>query len=221
MADDRHASQRKASGREHAGHEDFARATAAAYFPEQGLVVVDLESGAKFAFPPRIAQGLAGGAQDQLQDIEITPGGYGLLWPKLDAALSVRGMLLGFFGSESWTEALARRDGRMSAVSKAVAARTNRTHMPKNSRIGASLDDFLEGEGIFETTQAKAIKEVIAWQLAEAMKAQSLSKTKIAALLRTSRSQVDRLLDPTADVKLSTLERAAALVGRRVHIDLI
>ncbi len=89
------------------------------------------------------------------------------------------------------------------------------------ARIGSTLDDFLKGEGIYEETQTKAIKEVVAWELAEAMKAQSLSKTRMATLLKTSRSQVDRLLDPTADVTLSTLQRAAALVGRKVQIELV
>lgn len=87
--------------------------------------------------------------------------------------------------------------------------------------IGSTLDDFLKEEGIYEETQTKAIKEVVAWELAEAMKAQSLSKTRMATLLKTSRSQIDRLLDPTSDVTLSTLQRAAALVGRKVRIELV
>ena len=87
--------------------------------------------------------------------------------------------------------------------------------------LGSSLDDFLKEEGIFEQTQNRAIKEVIAWQLAQAMQEQSLSKTRMAALLQTSRSQLDRLLDPDSDVTLSTLERAAALVGRKLSITLI
>lgn len=91
----------------------------------------------------------------------------------------------------------------------------------KNQHLGSSLDAFLKEEGIFEETQSIAIKEVIAWQLAEAMKARSLSKARMAVLLKTSRSQIDRLLDPTADVTLSTLQRAAALVGRKVHIELV
>ncbi len=87
-------------------------------------------------------------------------------------------------------------------------------------RVGSTLDDFLKGEGDFEHAQAIAIKEVIAWQLAQAMKEKSVSKSRMATLLKTSRTQVDRLLDPTADVTLSSLQRAAALVGRRLQIDL-
>ena len=87
--------------------------------------------------------------------------------------------------------------------------------------LGSSLDDFLKEEGIFEQTQNRAIKEVIAWQLTQAMQEQSLSKTRKADLLQTSRSQLDRLLDPSSDVTLSTLERAAALVGRKLSITLV
>lgn len=87
--------------------------------------------------------------------------------------------------------------------------------------LGSSLDDFLREEGILEQTQTRAIKEVIAWQLAQAMQEQSLSKTRMAALLQTSRSQLDRLLDPDSDVTLSSLERAAALLGRKLSVTLI
>jgi len=88
-------------------------------------------------------------------------------------------------------------------------------------RMGSSIDNFLKEEGIFEETQAQAIKEVIAWQLTEAMKKNKISKNKMAALLKTSRTQVDRLLDPKNDITLSSLQRAAAMVGRRVSIELV
>jgi len=65
------------------------------------------------------------------------------------------------------------------------------------------------------------IKEVVAWQLAEAMRARKISKNKMAKLLKTSRTQVDRLLDPKNDTTLSSLQRAAAMVGRRVSIELV
>ena len=86
---------------------------------------------------------------------------------------------------------------------------------------GSTLDDFLKDEGVFEESQALAVKEVVVWQLSEAMQQRSLSKTQLATMLKTSRSQVDRLLDPTRDVTLSTLQRAAALVGRKVQIELV
>ncbi len=87
--------------------------------------------------------------------------------------------------------------------------------------IGSNLDDFLKEEGIYEETQARVIKEVIAWQLAEAMKKKNISKARMALLLKTSRTQVDRLLDPKNDITLSSLQRAAAIVGRRVSIELV
>ena len=87
--------------------------------------------------------------------------------------------------------------------------------------MGSSIDAFLQEEGIFEETQAQAIKEVVAWQLAEAMKQKNISKNKMATLLKTSRTQVDRLLDPNNDITLGSLQRAAAMVGRRVNIELV
>ena len=87
--------------------------------------------------------------------------------------------------------------------------------------IGSSIDDFLKEEGIFEEAQAQAIKEVVAWQLAEAMKKQKISKNKLATLLKTSRTQVDRILDPKNDITLGSLQRTAAMVGRRVRIELV
>jgi antitoxin HicB len=87
--------------------------------------------------------------------------------------------------------------------------------------MGSSIDDFLKQEGIFEETQAQAIKEVVAWQLAEAMKKKKISKSRMAVMLRTSRSQVDRLLDSRDDITLLSLQRAAAMVGKRVSIELV
>ncbi len=87
--------------------------------------------------------------------------------------------------------------------------------------LGSGIDDFLKDEGIFDESQAEAIKEVVAWQLGQAMKKKKISKARMATLLKTSRSQVDRLLDPKNDITLSSLQRAAAMVGRRVMIELI
>ena len=87
--------------------------------------------------------------------------------------------------------------------------------------LGSTIDSFLKEENIFEETQARAIKEVVAWQLAKAMKKKKISKSQLAELLKTSRSQVDRILDPKRDITLSSLQRAAALVGRRVQVELV
>lgn len=86
---------------------------------------------------------------------------------------------------------------------------------------GSSLDDFLQEEGQLEESQALAVKEVLVWELHRAMQAQALSKSRLAVLLKTSRSQVDRLLDPRRDVTLSTLQRAAAIVGLKLQIELV
>jgi len=91
----------------------------------------------------------------------------------------------------------------------------------RNRHIGSSLDDLLKEEGIFEDVQVQAIKEVVAWQLEEAMKKRKLSKARLAKMLRTSRTQVNRLLDPESDITLSSLQRAAALVGRQVRLELV
>lgn len=87
--------------------------------------------------------------------------------------------------------------------------------------MGSSIDSFLKEEGIFEDAQAHAIKEVVAWQLSEAMRKKKISKSKMAAMLKTSRSQVNRLLDSRDDITLLSLQRAAAMVGKRVSIELV
>ena len=86
--------------------------------------------------------------------------------------------------------------------------------------MGSSIDDFLKEEGIFEEAQTQAVKEVVAWRLAKAMKKRKISKRRMAVLLKTSRSQVNRLLDPKSDITLGSLQRAAAVVGCRVTIEL-
>jgi len=94
--------------------------------------------------------------------------------------------------------------------------------MADNMHRGPTLDSFLEEEGVLAEFQAKAIKEVIAWQLAEAMRERKLSKKRLALLMHTSRTQVDRVLDPNdGNVTIETLQRAAAVVGRRVQLALI
>jgi hypothetical protein len=92
----------------------------------------------------------------------------------------------------------------------------------KKERVGSSVEDFLEEEGILEQSTAKAIKAVIAWQLAEQMKYKRMSKKRLAELMKTSRAQIDRILDPNkGNVTLETLQRAAALLGRQVRVELV
>jgi antitoxin HicB len=73
---------------------------------------------------------------------------------------------------------------------------TMTTKKKKNPHHGSTLDSFLKEEGVLEEFRAAAVKEVIAWQISKAMKDKKLSKNKMAALMRTSRAQLDRLLDP-------------------------
>jgi antitoxin HicB len=97
-----------------------------------------------------------------------------------------------------------------------------RPRRSRNTGKLSTLDDFLAGEGKREEFEAVAIKEVLAWQIAEAMKASKLSQNGLAQRMRTSRSQVRRLLDPTdGNVTLNTLQRAARIVGRSLRFELV
>jgi antitoxin HicB len=85
-----------------------------------------------------------------------------------------------------------------------------------------TLDEFLGEQGVREAFQAIAIKEILAWQMEQAMKEQKLSRKRLAERMGTSRSQVGRLLDPTdGNVTLTTLQRAAEMLGRKVRLDLV
>jgi antitoxin HicB len=92
----------------------------------------------------------------------------------------------------------------------------------KKGTIGSPFDDFLKGEGTYESTQAVAIKRVLAWQIGHAMEEKHITKAEMARRMETSRSQLDRLLDPDSDsVTLETLARAARAVGRQVRVELV
>ena len=88
--------------------------------------------------------------------------------------------------------------------------------------VGPSLDGLLKEEGILEEATAYAMKSVIAWQLQEEMKKRKLTKVAMAKLMNTTRSQLDRVLNPDdGNVTIETLQRAAKAVGRSVHFQLI
>lgn len=92
----------------------------------------------------------------------------------------------------------------------------------QKGRIGPSFDDFLKEEGIYEVVTARAIKRVIARQLDALMQEQGISKTELAKSMKTSRAQLDRLLDPDNEsVTLGTLARAAQAVGRNLRMELV
>ncbi|MEX0608078.1 MAG: XRE family transcriptional regulator [Balneolaceae bacterium] len=91
-----------------------------------------------------------------------------------------------------------------------------------NKHIGSNFDDFLEDQEMLAEAEAKAIKRVIAYQLQVFMEREQLSKTKMAKRMRTSRSALDRLLNPdNPSVTLQTLERAAIAIGKRIKMELI
>ena len=97
--------------------------------------------------------------------------------------------------------------------------------MPKtakaNTHKGGSLDDFLRDDGLYEEVQARALKRALAEQLDEAMVSGKLSKVDMALRMATSRSQLDRVLDPAnLSIQLDTLIKAASAVGRTVEIRL-
>jgi len=92
----------------------------------------------------------------------------------------------------------------------------------KKGRIGSSFDEFLKNEGVYNEVETVAVKRVIAWQLEEAMKARRMSKLQMARRMKTSRSQLDRLLDPShSGVTLETLARAAQVLGRQIRVELV
>ena len=98
------------------------RAVEARFDRKLGHVVVDLTNGCTFAFPPRLAQGLEGASEEQLEQVEILGVGLGLHWEKLDVDLSVPGLLAGLFGTKAY---MARRAGQATSAAKAAAARAN------------------------------------------------------------------------------------------------
>jgi hypothetical protein len=98
------------------------RAASARYDRKLGRMIVELTSGCTFSFPPRLAQGLETATEEQLAQVEIVGGGYGLYWEALDVDLSVPGLLAGLFGTRSH---MARLAGRAKSPAKAAAARAN------------------------------------------------------------------------------------------------
>lgn len=92
----------------------------------------------------------------------------------------------------------------------------------KRGRIGSSFDSFLKEDDIRDEVTAGAIKRVLARQLVDAMQAANLSKSEMARRMNTSRSHLDRFLDPNnSRIQLDTLFRAAEIVGRQVKLELI
>jgi len=91
----------------------------------------------------------------------------------------------------------------------------------KNPHWGATLDEFLTEEGAREAAKAAALTRVVAWQLNEEMERQGITKAALAKRMHTSRAQVDRILKAKGNITIETLQRAAALVGRELRLELI
>jgi antitoxin HicB len=90
-----------------------------------------------------------------------------------------------------------------------------------NRHMGSRVDDFFAKEGLLEEIEAIAIKRVIALELQDALDKTQMTKTELARRLETSRSHVDRILDPANEsITLNTLIKAAALLGKRLHVSL-
>jgi antitoxin HicB len=94
--------------------------------------------------------------------------------------------------------------------------------MTNNPYIGSSLDDLLEEDGVLAKVNAVALKRVLAWQVLQEMKKRGLSKSQMAVPMNTNRPSLDRLLDPNnVSITLKTMERAAAILGKRLRIELV
>ena len=93
--------------------------------------------------------------------------------------------------------------------------------LSKKGRVGSSFDDFLKEDGIDEGVTARAIKRVLVRQLDELMRREEISKTQLATRMKTSRAQLDRLLDPERVRDSGTLARAAQAVGRHLRMELV
>jgi antitoxin HicB len=90
----------------------------------------------------------------------------------------------------------------------------------KNRHVGSSVEDFLAEEGILESSTLKAVKAVIAWQIAEEMKRQNITKSSMAKRMETSRAQLDRLLNASRDVTLDMITRAASVLHKNLVVEL-
>jgi hypothetical protein len=114
-------SQKRVRARRSTGY-----AVAARYDRRTSRIVVRLNTGLELAFPPSLAEGLAGASPKELVDVEISPAGLGLHWPKLDADVYIPALLRGIFGSRRWMAAqLGAVGGRARSETKAASSRAN------------------------------------------------------------------------------------------------
>ena len=98
------------------------RATSARYDVKSGRIIVELTSGATFAFPPALVEGLSDATVAELSEVEVSPIGFGLHWPSLDEDYTVPGLMNGIFGTARW---MAQRAGSATSEKKAASSREN------------------------------------------------------------------------------------------------
>ncbi len=111
---------------------------------------------------------------------------------------------------------------KTASASNRANHRTNNGAKRKISHSGSNFDSFLEEQGLRQEVEAIAAKRVLAWQIARTMKQQQKTKQALARELRTSRSQLDRLLDPeNTAVTLETVSRAAHALGKRLVVKIV
>lgn len=126
------------------------RAKSARYDRKSGRVVAELTNGYLFSFPAELGQGLRGASAEELEEVEVAPGGEGLHWEGLDADLLVARLVAGIFGSKAWMRELGRAGGSATSVAKARAARENGrkggTTAPGGAEVGVGAF-FVSGLG--------------------------------------------------------------------------
>jgi antitoxin HicB len=124
-------------------------------------------------------------------------------------------------GAPSWLREEEPEDPKVGSKSRAATSEGDHS-MSNKGRVGSSFEDFLKEEGVLEETNAIAVKRVLAWQLEQAMERGQISKRAMAKAMKTSRSQLDRILDPNNDrIRLDTLTAAAHVLGLSLRIELV
>lgn len=105
--------------------ESEPRAVTVRYDRSAGKFIVDMNNGTTFIFPAHVCQGLTDASEEELADVTISPSGEGLLWDRMDAGLTIGGLMRGVFGTKAWMTELGRRSKGKTSVSKAKASREN------------------------------------------------------------------------------------------------
>jgi hypothetical protein len=118
-------------------HEAEPLAVAVRFDSDSKKFVVDLSNETTFIFPARLCQGLTDASDAELADVAITPSGTGLMWERLDAGLTIPGLMKGIFGTKAWMAELGKKGGAATSPVKAKASRENgkKGGRPKKSAL--------------------------------------------------------------------------------------